>query len=111
MNIERSKADERASAVSLAGLTFAVIAPLTYIAQRMLERVRAPVVNPGLILISTHLGYVWRSAVAAWFGAACAGLVYLALRDEKANVRHATRLSAGLVVTGLGLAWLALRYP
>ena len=101
----------RQSALALAGLTFSFVAPLTYLAERVMERMRAPVVNPGLILLSTHLGYVWRAVVATWFGAACAGLVYLAMREEDTSVAHATKVSAGIVAVGALLAVVALFFP
>ena len=98
-------------AVALAGLVFAATAPLTYGAMRGVERWRDPVVDPGQILTPTHMAFVWRSLVAGWFGVACAGLVFLATRDGGRADGVVRRLTLAVVLIGVGLALVALRFP
>ncbi len=107
-----SAEERRRAAVSLAGLLFAVVAPLTYLAQRMYERFRSAAIDPGLILASTHTSFYWRSAIAVWFAATCAAIAYRGWRADLAEKRGemlartiAAALAAGAVVFFVA-AWL-----
>lgn len=103
--------DRRRRALAGSALTFAVVAPATYLVMRVIERTRAPVVNPGLILASTHMDFVWRSAVSAWFAGSCSTIAYLRTRDEGPSRRRIAGLSLGVLLVGVALMGVALRYP
>lgn len=90
------------------GLLFAVAAPLAYVAQRLYGRLRAPgVVNPAIILRSSHVEYYWRVAVATWFAVAIAILFAPRLAHRDVD-RVWTVGSVVSVVLCVVLAWL---YP
>jgi hypothetical protein len=103
--------DEHAHALARAGLTFALVAPLTYLVERVLERLRAPAVDPGLILASTHMAFVWRSIVATWFGGAAAALVFLAQREGRAPALNRHRWMSALAALALVAGIVALALP
>ena len=94
--------------LAFGGLVFAVAAPVAYVAQRLYGRLRAPgVVNPAIILRSSHVEYYWRVAVATWFAVAVAILV--APRLARRDVDRAWTVGSALsVVLCVVLAWL---YP
>jgi len=103
--------DLRARALAMAGIAFAFTAPLTYVVERVLERLRAPAVDPGLILVSTHMAFVWRAVVATWFGCAAAALVFLSQRDGETMAPRAPRLMAALAGLALVIGIVALAFP
>ena len=109
MATTRPSPDARRSRVALAALVFALTAPLTYVLVRVYERTRVGVFDPALVLRSTHVDYLWRAAIATWWGVTCALVVWLALRSPKAPARltpllAAVGLAAGALVAVL--AWL-----
>lgn len=103
--------ERRARALSEAGLAFALVAPLTYGAQRLLERLRSPHLSPGLVLLSSHQAYGWRSLVATWFAGAAAGVVYVTARERAAAGQRAKLGAIATVVMGLLFVGLALAFP
>ena len=107
----KRSADAQGRALAYAGLTFATVAPLTYATERILERLRAPVADPGLVLLSTHMGFVWRALVATWFGVATAALVFLSLRDGRSPGIRARSFGIALVVIGVLVATAAVALP
>lgn len=91
------------------GLVFALAAPLAYIAQRLYGRLRAPgVVNPAIILRSSHVEYYWRVAVATWFAVAVAILIADRLARRERPGRAWTAGSTISIALCVLLAWL---YP
>ncbi len=107
-----SKAQDAAPrALALAGLAFALVAPLTYGLLRAIERARDPIVDPGQILASTHMAFVWRTLVSIWFAAAFATLTFLVARDRGAAGARPRRLALAIAAVGVGLALFAIRFP
>jgi hypothetical protein len=97
--------------VAVAALVFALTAPLTYALVRVYERARVGVFDPALVLRSTHVDYLWRAAIASWWGATCALVVWLALRSRAAPASLATRLAAAGLAAGAVVAVLAWLRP
>lgn len=103
--------DSRSRALAFAGLFFACLAPLTYGILRAIERARAPLVDPGQILASTHMAFIWRTAVATWFGFITAGVAYVVVRSSPPSRASINRVAASIVAIGLGLAAAAYWFP
>jgi len=102
-------APSRRLVIAYAGLVFAMVAPVAYVAQRLYGRYRAPgVINPAMIIASTHVAYYWRVAVATWFGVAVAILVARPLAWQARSARAWTIASVLSMALCVALAWL---YP
>ena len=69
-------ADGRRSPIARGAFVFSVVAPATYVALRLYEIARTGHVDPSLILRSTHVGYLWRIAIATWWGLTCAFIAH-----------------------------------
>jgi hypothetical protein len=98
-------------ALALAALVFGLTAPLTYVLQRVYERARVGVVDPTLILRSTHVDYLWRVGVATWWAGTCALVTWLTWRERPAGPAATRRLAWAAVVAGALVALLAWRRP
>ena len=92
------------------GLVFAVAAPIAYVAQRLYGRFRATgVVNPAIILRTSHVEYYWRVAVATWFAVAVAILIAGRLAGREGGPGRLWTAASGVsVILCVVLAWL---YP
>lgn len=88
-------ADERRRRAARSAVVFALMAPVTYAALRLYEIARAGHVDPTLILRSTHIGYVWRAAIAAWWALTCAFVLY-GFDLRPARVKRTTAIAAAL---------------
>jgi len=99
--------------LAVAALVLSLTAPATYMAQRLYERARHGPVDPSLILMSTHVDYLWRIAVATWWGGCCALLSWLWLRrrDDAGCDDWARRTAAAIVASAAVVTWLAWRLP
>lgn len=90
-------------ALARGALVFAVVAPATYMALLLYGRWRAKaVVDPSLIILASHVGFLWRVAIASWFGAVWAGVWVVG--DLSPPKRGVVAVIAALVV-------LAFAYP
>jgi len=103
-----AEAERRGASAGLAGLLFALAAPATYFAERLLEHARGEAGDPRLVLATLHTVYYWRLAVAVWWGGVVAALA-VALLTPSARVVRATCLMA-LVMLPVLVA-LAVRFP
>jgi len=108
---DATRSDGRGRAIAIAGLAFAAVTPATYGLLRALERWREPLIDPGQILTSTHMAFVWRSLVSGWFGVGCAGLVFLATRAGGEYRLLVRRLALAVAIVGGALALFSLRFP
>ncbi len=99
--------------LALAGLIFALVAPLTYAAERLYERWRSPVAaDPALILATTHTAFYWRVAVAVWFAATVAAIAARELpTDPSRTDRIARALAAGVAATAVVVFVVAWLFP
>jgi hypothetical protein len=88
-----------------AALTFAVTAPLVYLAQRLFERWQGGVGDPLGIVREAHTAFYWRSATALWLAIALAAL---AARPVRGEAGHPFAIAAGWTALVLALAAL---YP
>jgi hypothetical protein len=96
------------SGVALAALAFAATAPGCYMAQRVYEIARIGRVDPSLVLLSSHVDFLWRCAIASWFGGICGLFVALVL-TRRAEL---SRWLVAMVLTGAALVLLlAVRFP
>lgn len=84
-----------------AALAFAVVAPVAYLVQRVVERAITGIDDPLLVLRQVHTAFYWRCATAAWWGAIAAILV---LRGARAP-RLGWSWSAVWVVAMILVAW------
>ena len=101
MNRATSKNDR----LALGALVFALAAPIGYIAQRAYEIARVGRIDPSLVLKTTHIDYLWRAAIALWFGGLCALFATTLLKSASWPQRLArASLPIGLLV--LVAAWL-----
>jgi hypothetical protein len=64
----------RRERLARAGLVFAVVAPLAYLAQRLFERGQGGVGDPLAIVREAHVAFYWRASIAAWWGGVAAAL-------------------------------------
>jgi hypothetical protein len=69
-------AEARRGAASQAAAVFALVAPTSYAALRLYEIARTGAIDPSLILLSSHVGYLWRIVIASWWAATCAFIAY-----------------------------------
>jgi hypothetical protein len=94
--------------IALAAIAFAATAPITYAMQRVVEVARSGRHDPSLILVSSHVDYLWRILIATWWGGACALFVYA--RSSTRAASHARRwarvaLALSAVVVVASVAW------
>ena len=73
--------------IAVAALVAGAIAPLTYIAIRVLERVRVGAWDVTLVIYERTTGFYWRLLVAVWF-ASLIGAVVHALLDARPAAIH-----------------------
>ncbi len=108
--VKRSTGEERRRTWALAGLAFALVAPVAYIAQRLFDHALVGDVDPLSMLRQTHVAYYWRAATASFWGGLAAMVVLMvgAERIPTPEPRHAGRLLAFIAATFVVLAWI---YP
>lgn len=98
----------RREALSLAAIAFALTAPATYVAERVLEHVRGEAGDPRMILATLHTVYYWRVAVAFWWAGVVAILVFVRVAPTE---KAARRLLALALVLFPVFVLLAARLP
>ena len=103
---------DRRARIAVAGLMFAVSAPVTYALERLYERLRAGPHNMQLILSEPKAGFYWRATIAVWLAGLMAMLAFRYLRtDASAWPRLVTRLTwALLALMPIALLW-TVRFP
>jgi hypothetical protein len=99
--------------LALGGLVFAAVAPSVYAFERLYERARVGVVDPALILMTTHVDYLWRVGVAVWCGgvAALFAIVVTRPRRRQPAPRVERALALLTLVAAVATAALAFRFP
>jgi phosphotransferase system glucose/maltose/N-acetylglucosamine-specific IIC component len=104
------QASQRSSRWALAALVFAATAPAAYVAQRLYQRARSGEIDPSLILMSTHVDYLWRVAVATWIGgvAALLAVAWQARVEERASAATIAWIAVACAAATALLAW---RFP
>ena len=90
--------EQRAHALSVAGLVFALAAPIIYAAARGFELVRGAASDPTLIIRALHTAYYWRAALAAWAAGLAALVVFAWFKRGPVGVE---RIARGLGVAAL----------
>ena len=107
--IDAKRSHERRS-WALAGLAFGVVAPIAYIAQRLIDHAMVPDADPLSMLRQTHVAYLWRAATAALWGG-LAGVTVLLIGADRLRIpepRASARAVAVVAALFLVLAWI---YP
>ncbi len=100
--------DARRSALAFAAMVFALVAPVTYIAERLLEHLRGEAGDPRMVLATLHTVFYWRVAVALWWGGVVAILVFVRLAPTPKAVSQLRTVA--LAVFAL-FVFLAARFP
>ena len=67
--------ESRRERLAVAGLVFALVAPLTYALERLLEWAQGENGDPRMLLRTLHTAYYWRVSLALWAGVLVAALV------------------------------------
>ncbi|MBI4954446.1 MAG: hypothetical protein HY908_20645 [Myxococcales bacterium] len=99
-------------------LAFGLGASASYMLLRALERVRDGALSPGLVLRASHVGFVWRTAVALWLGGLVALVVQALAARSPAPLgapsagatgerRWHLATALGVLVLGVAAWWLA----
>lgn len=88
--------------VAHAALAFAMVSPVAYMAQRMVERWVFGDVDPTLVIRQVHTAFYWRCATSAWWGTVAALLVLHGLRTPRPTWVGSAMWGVVLVVA----AWL-----
>lgn len=103
---------ERRHAAAVASATFALVAPVAYVAQRLFEYARSPQVDPLLILRETHTAFYWRATTATWLAGIAAIVAYTLVRrasgGDGREIRALLRLTLPVAAIVVLFAWL---YP
>lgn len=100
---------DRRTAAAFASLIFGLTASMTYLLERLYERLRAGKVDQRIILEQAHAMFYWRAFLAAWWGGVIALLAYGLLRGSpRRNPRSLT--VAALILLPVVLLW-AWRFP
>lgn len=84
-----------------AALTFGVVTPVAYLAQRVVERWLNGVVDPLVVLRQAHTAFYWRCSTSAWWGALAVILVLGGARAPRFRRSWSALWVAGLVL----VAW------
>jgi hypothetical protein len=112
--METNKHSSARYRLALAGVVFAIVAPLSYQAQRLYEIARFGYADARLILASVHTAFYWRVAIAVWFASACSAIAYRFTRPEAATRLRGprVRLVVGVMVGAAAVfAASAWRFP
>ena len=101
-----TRSDRRARA-ALAAAAFALVAPAAYMAQRAVEVLRGPAIDPVAVVASTHTALYWRAAIGAWIGvvAAIATFASIARTERAAAVLAAITLPVTALIA-LAAWWM-----
>jgi hypothetical protein len=91
--------------LAVGAVAFAATAPATYMLHRVYERLRAGTVDPSLILLSTHVDFLWRVAVATWVGGLAALAATHRLTDPARRARSLAGIAAALAALVALVAW------
>ena len=108
--------DERRRRVARAAIVFALVAPISYVLLRLYEIARSGHVDPSLILRSTHVGYLWRVAIASWWALTCALSFYGLARGSGgrragARLLSPRRLGAIAILLAIVVVVVSFAYP
>jgi hypothetical protein len=95
----------------VAGLAFALAAPLTYLGERFYERLRAGRINPAAIVSEVHATFYWRVALATWCGSVIAVLVFQRARSEQRGGAVPGWLVVALLLLAPFSIFWAVRFP
>lgn len=100
----RELSREQRERLARAGLLFGIVAPLTYMAERIYERLKGGRIDPAAILQEAHTTFYWRTGIALWFGLVVAVAFY-------ARGTQARWLGWGLAALPVVMTFLAWRFP
>ncbi len=108
-DVEQRRGDQRRR-WAVAALAFAVVAPLAYIAQRLIDHALIGDTDALSMIRQARAAYPWRAATAAFWGGlaaivAASPATALSLRGARLD-RYAMAAAGALGVTVLVLAWL-----
>jgi hypothetical protein len=94
-------------ALAIASLVFALVASVTYLGERLYERLRHGKSDPRLILGEQHALFYWRAFLAAWWGSVIAVVIYRALKESPGNLHRRSNLFTwgALLLVPLALFW------
>ena len=100
----------RRSRIAFAALAAAVVGPVAYVVQRLVDYASAGPPDLLAMLSMTSVAYYWRCAVAVvWAGMAASVALFAANRT--AFERAATPLATAALVTAVVVACLAWLFP
>jgi hypothetical protein len=102
--------DAKRRAWATAALAFGIVAPIAYIAHRVIDHAGAGEVDPLSMLRQTHVAYVWRAATAAFWGG-LAALVALAIGGDGRWVPRLRVVVRTVTVSVVAFAVLAWAFP
>lgn len=99
-------------ALAISSLVFGLAASMTYLAERLYERLRHGKSDPRLIIGEQHAMFYWRAFIAVWWGSVIALVLFRLLRVGSGDVSvRSTRLTwAALLLAPVALLW-AYRLP
>lgn len=104
--------EARDGAIAGAALVFAVVAPATYMLERLYEYARGQATSPILILRTMHTVYYWRAGIAVWWGLMVAFMAYARFRRSDGDVdARARRIAAAAAVVVPLVALSAWFFP
>lgn len=102
--------DEQRTRWAFGAAAAGLVAPVAYLAQRLIALQLGEGVDPTLIVRESHTAFYWRSALSAWVGVAVFVIVAALGRGEPSpRVVRALRLV--LFPSGALLALLFWRFP
>lgn len=108
----RAMRAEHRAALALAAASFAIAAPIAYVAQRLIEVGRSSTpFDPTLVLSDAHTAFYWRAATATWWGGLVAMLAYALAARARSHDRAARWLGLAAIPLTLLLVILAWRLP
>jgi hypothetical protein len=102
----------RRTALAVASLVFGLVSSVSYLCERLYERLRHGASDPRAIISEQHAMFYWRAFLAAWWGSVIAIVTYrILLTSEGDATRRSLRLTwAVLLLLPVALLW-TYRFP